>query len=136
MARSYSTSSNASHGGGYGYGYGSRQYGHRRSDSDGTSLLDDLRAFVIRAARALWKWWNDRGRQMTIDYLLLSARRLRLNLVPHRVFSVPHLLVVVWLFVLLRGERWIFHSEVEKCRWEDWEKWVRMAPRVSVRRRS
>lgn len=115
-------------GGGGGGGYGSyavaAHNNHRRSDSDATSVLDDVWALLARAARALVRWWHERGRQMAVDQAVRSARRLRLNLVPHRVVSVPHLLVAAWVFVLLRGERWVFGWAVEECRWEGWERWV------------
>lgn len=110
---------------GGGGGYGSyAAAAHRRSDSDATSVLDDVRALLARAARALVRWWHERGRQMAVDQAVRSARWLRLNLVPHRVLSVPHLLVAAWVFVLLRGERWVFGWAVEECRWEGWERWV------------
>lgn len=115
---------NTGGGGGGGGGYGSYAAAHRRSDSDATSVLDDVRALLARAARALVRWWHERGRQMAVDQAVRSARRLRLNLVPHRVVSVPHLLVAAWVLVLLRGERWVFGWAVEECRWEGWERWV------------
>ncbi|OAA54347.1 Glycoside hydrolase, family 3 [Niveomyces insectorum RCEF 264] len=59
--------------------------------------------------------------------LLLVAqfvfRQLRHQLTPRRVFSVPHLLVAVWVLVLLWGERWNFAAKVARCDWDHWEKW-------------
>ncbi|EOO00749.1 putative cell division control protein 1 protein [Phaeoacremonium minimum UCRPA7] len=40
-----------------------------------------------------------------------------------RLLSFPHLLVMAWVFVLLWGERWVFHTRVESCHWSNWEKW-------------
>jgi hypothetical protein len=41
-----------------------------------------------------------------------------------RLVSLPHIFVVIWALVLLWGERWVFESAVQACRWENWERWV------------
>ncbi|KAK4217048.1 calcineurin-like phosphoesterase-domain-containing protein [Rhypophila decipiens] len=113
--------------GSYGYGYGNsyRQssYSHRRKDSDSTSLMEDIRAAVANGVRWSWRFWNERGRHMVLAALVASARRLRRNLTYNRLFSIPHLLVAIWVLVLLWGERWTFHTKVESCRWDKWENW-------------
>ena len=43
---------------------------------------------------------------------------------PRRLLSLPHALVLVWLLVLLWGERWVFEDAVKGCDWGRWEKWV------------
>ena len=55
-----------------------------------------------------------------------SLRRLERNCrwSPRSLLSLPHLFIVVWWVVLLWGERWVFKSAVEECRWENWERWV------------
>lgn len=118
MASPYSN--NGSRYSGYGY-----QRPHHHRDSDATSVLDDLRAFLDRSLRSLRRFWNERGRYMVLSAMVASARRLRQNLTYNRLFSLPHLLAVLWLVVLLWGERWVFHSKVESCQWDHWEKWVR-----------
>ena len=40
------------------------------------------------------------------------------------LFSLPHLLVLVWALVLLYGERWVFEEAVQACAWDGWERWV------------
>ena len=100
-----------------------RQRQHPR-DRDPTSLLNDLRAFVVGSLRLLWRFWNERGRRMALAALISAARQVRRNLTYNRLFSFPHLLVAIWVFVLLWGERWVFHSKVESCHWSNWEKWV------------
>lgn len=40
-----------------------------------------------------------------------------------RLLSFPHLLVAMWVFVLLWGERWVFESRVDHCDWDRWEQW-------------
>lgn len=120
MAPSYSSN------GGYGYSsssYTSFQPKHRRSES--TSVLDDIRAFLAHSSRSAWRFWRERGRFMAWAAIVNAGRRLRLNLSYNRLFSFPHLLVAAWIVVLLWGERWVFHSAVEECAWEKWEKWVR-----------
>ncbi|KAH8899415.1 putative frost protein [Thozetella sp. PMI_491] len=104
----------------HGYGYTPKR-SHR--DFDSTSLLDDLRTFLARSTRSLWRYWNDRGRHIVFAAMLASLRRLRQNLAPHRLLSFPHLLVAFWVLVMLWGERWVFHSRVESCHWSNWENW-------------
>ncbi|KAK3500593.1 calcineurin-like phosphoesterase-domain-containing protein [Neurospora crassa] len=115
MAPSYSSN------GGYGYSSSSFQPKHRRSDS--TSFLDDLRAFLAHSSRSAWRFWRERGRFIAWAALVNAGRRLRMNLTYNRLFSFPHLLVAAWIVVLLWGERWVFHSAVEECEWEKWERW-------------
>lgn len=43
---------------------------------------------------------------------------------PRRLLSLPHLLILVWLLVLLWGERWVFESSIKACEWGRWERWV------------
>lgn len=122
MAPSYSSN------GGYGYSSSSFQPKHRRSDS--TSVLDDLRAFFANSSRSAWRFWRERGRFIAWAALVNAGRRLRMNLTYNRLFSFPHLLVAAWIVVLLWGERWVFHSAVEECEWEKWERWVRKTNHV------
>ncbi|KAK3939693.1 hypothetical protein QBC46DRAFT_315368 [Diplogelasinospora grovesii] len=92
-------------------------------DPNSTSLFEDLRTLTAQGVRRLWRFWNERGRHMVVAAMVFSARRLRQNLAWHRLFSFPHLLVAFWVVLLLWGERWVFHSKVEKCRWSNWEQW-------------
>jgi len=110
-----------SHGRATAYGNNYRQ--HSR-DSDSNSLLDDLRAFVSRSVRLLWRFWIERGRRMALNAVVSAVRQLRRNLAYNRLFSFPHLLVALWVLVLLWGERWVFHTKVEGCHWSNWERWV------------
>ncbi|KAK5663697.1 hypothetical protein OQA88_4128 [Cercophora sp. LCS_1] len=126
MAPYYSSTASSSKSRGHGYGYGgygnNYQRQHSRRDSD-SSLLDDLKAFVAYSARALWRFWNERGRHMVLASAVSAARQLQRNLTYNRLLSFPHLLVGLWVLVLLWGERWVFHSRVESCQWKNWEKW-------------
>jgi hypothetical protein len=49
-----------------------------------------------------------------------------------RIFRIPNLLVVLWLFTLWWGERLVFRQSIESCEWGDWEKWV-LAPWSTAR---
>jgi hypothetical protein len=111
MARPYSSKSSFS-------------YSPRYRPDNTTSLLDDLRAFMAKAVRALVRFWRDRGRHMALAAMLSMAHRLRQNLTYQRLLSFPHLVVAVWVVLMLWGERWAFYSKVESCHWSNWEKWV------------
>ncbi|KAK4457997.1 putative cell division control protein [Cladorrhinum samala] len=122
MAGPYSNSNgNYNYGDRYGYNQSYRDYSY--PDSSSNSLIDDFRAFLIRSYRWFWRFWRERGRRMVQAGMVALARRTRQNLAYNRLFSVPHLLVCVWIVVLLWGERWVFHSKVEDCHWDNWEKW-------------
>ncbi|KAL5621618.1 hypothetical protein BROUX41_006518 [Berkeleyomyces rouxiae] len=62
-----------------------------------------------------------------IPALAASLRKLwrhtARSLSPRRVFSFPHIMVLMWIVVLLRGERWIFYYKVNHCLWDNWEEW-------------
>ncbi len=107
---------------------------HQR-ELDSTSLLDDLRSFIARCIRSMWRFWNERGRYMAFAAMVSFARQVRLNLTARRLLSFPHLLVGIWVIVMLWGERWVYHSRVESCHWSNWENWVRWPrPRRAVLR--
>lgn len=94
-----------------------------RRDID-SSLLDDCLAGLKVATRSLWGFWKGSGRYMVLGFLVNMLRQLRHNLAMRRLLSFPHALVVVWVLLLLWGERWVFHSRVESCHWSSWENWV------------
>lgn len=91
---------------------------------DDSSLFDDCLATARRSWRSLLRFWSTRGRQASWALFLDATHQLRRNLSLHRLLSAPHLLVLLWMLVLLWGERWVFHSTVDRCRWGSWEKWV------------
>jgi hypothetical protein len=128
MARPYSMSSSSSSpysgGSGYGYGYAPSSAYLFGRDRDNTSLFDDMRALLSHSVLSFMRFWRARGRRMAITTLRSSVHRLRQNMTYRRVVSFPHMLVLVWVVIMLWGERWAFHSKVESCRWEKWEKWV------------
>ncbi|KAK3996429.1 putative cell division control protein [Cladorrhinum sp. PSN332] len=125
MARPYSNSNgNYSYSKSYGYNTQSSYRDYSYSDNGSRSLLDELRALIIRSYRSLLRFWRERGRRMAQAGVVTMARRTRQNLAYNRVFSVPHLFVIVWVVVLLWGERWVFHSSVEDCHWSNWENWT------------
>ncbi|TPX09279.1 uncharacterized protein E0L32_009471 [Thyridium curvatum] len=78
------------------------------------SLLEDLPDKVERAARVLWSFARGRGRRMALAFAMDALHQVRRNLTARRILSFPHLLVVLWVFVMLWGERWVFHSTVER----------------------
>jgi hypothetical protein len=93
-----------------------------------TSLLDDLRSLVAQCLRTLRRLWHQHGRGLAVAIAMSALRALRLNLSARRLFSFPHLLVVLWAVVLLWAERWVFHSKVDSCHWGNWENWVSYRP--------
>lgn len=98
---------------------------------DDSSLVDDCIASLRQAGRSLLEFLRTSGKEAAWDALRLATHQLRRNLRPRRLFSFPHALVLVWVLVLLWGEHWVFHTTVERCGWDNWEKWVR--PSVSGR---
>lgn len=93
---------------------------------DDSSLVDDCLATVQGQWNSLLSFCRTRGKSTAWASLLQFAYQVRRNLALHRLLSFPHVLVAVWVVVMLWGERWVFHTTVERCAWENWEKWVRI----------
>ncbi|PNY27999.1 Uncharacterized protein TCAP_02081, partial [Tolypocladium capitatum] len=91
------------------------------------SMLDKFYVATWRRVRMLATWARGPGRQLATVLALSTLHRVRRNLTPRRLLSVPHALVLVWMVVLLWGERWVFDSKVEDCAWRNWEKWPKDA---------
>ncbi|KAL3958463.1 hypothetical protein ACCO45_006625 [Purpureocillium lilacinum] len=58
---------------------------------------------------------------------LAALHQLRRNLAPRRLFSFPHALFVIWVIILLWGERWVFETKIADCDWHTWEHWPKEA---------
>lgn len=46
---------------------------------------------------------------------------------PRGLLNLPNAFVLIWMFVLLWGERWVFDWSINGCQWRNWERWVSMA---------
>lgn len=93
--------------------------------NDDSSLVDDCIATVRQSWHAFLQYLSTRGKKVAWEALVRSTYQFQRNLSASRIFSFPHALVVVWVLVLLWGEHWVFHTTVERCDWDSWEKWVR-----------
>lgn len=69
-------------------------------------------------------WLCGPARQAIAAFAARTAHQIQRNLVPRRLLSFPHFLFLFWVVILLWGERWVFDTKVQKCDWENWEKWV------------
>ncbi|KAJ9132014.1 Manganese ion homeostasis [Pleurostoma richardsiae] len=114
-----------SNGNGNGNGNGNQGLYHYSNPlrHEESSVVDECLSVAREIARSAWRFWRGRGRHAVHALLLRSARQLRRNMAMRRLLSFPHLLVVAWVLVLLWGERWVFRSRVDDCRWSNWEKW-------------
>lgn len=97
-----------------------RAHGADMSRRHDQSFADTSKRLGLR----LWEWVSGPGRYLASKYGLRALHQLKRNLVPRRLISFPHLLVLIWMLIVLWGERWIFESKVADCAWSDWEKWV------------
>lgn len=100
-----------------GYSYSAGHYGD-------DSFLEECAALVSRSCRRLWAFATGPGCRRLSGALLRAAHQMRRNLAARRLLSFPHALVALWVLMLLWGERWVFHSAVERCDWGEWESWV------------
>lgn len=41
-----------------------------------------------------------------------------------RIWNLPCALVLIWVLVLVWGERVVFDRSVKQCLWQEWESWV------------
>ncbi|KAL1839519.1 hypothetical protein VTJ49DRAFT_1421 [Mycothermus thermophilus] len=120
MARPYRSSSKSNGSKGASFSYPNN---YCPDLSISSSWLENGRSLAAWTVRALLRFWRDRGRRITYAAVRSTAHRLRLNLASDRLLAFPHVLVAVWFILLLWGERWAFHSKVQRCRWSSWEKW-------------
>ncbi|PHH88113.1 hypothetical protein CDD83_7958 [Cordyceps sp. RAO-2017] len=91
------------------------------------SMLDELYFAIWQRLRLLWIWANGSGKRAAAVLALNALHQLNRNLVPRRLLSFPHALVLLWMVILMWGERWIFDSKVDNCNWHKWEKWPKGA---------
>ncbi|KJZ76156.1 hypothetical protein HIM_04612 [Hirsutella minnesotensis 3608] len=80
-----------------------------------------------RRLQRFWVWARGPGRRLATAMALSACDRIGKNLTPRRLLSFPHAVVLVWMVILLWGERWIFDSKVKDCAWKNWEKWPKGA---------
>lgn len=66
---------------------------------------------------------------------MYAAHRVKVNLAARRLLSFPHLLVVLWMLVMLWGERWTFTRQVQSCDWDHWEDWVSTVELLEIKKR-
>lgn len=43
---------------------------------------------------------------------------------PRGLLNLPNAFIVIWIIVLLWGERWVFEGSINACQWSSWERWV------------
>ena len=87
-------------------------------------VLRSVKRLVSRAASSAYTFSRGNGAKMAAGFVTRTVWHVRRNLTRRRLLSFPHLIVLLWLLVLLRGERWLFHWKVEQCKWHKWEDWV------------
>ncbi|KAI1349334.1 hypothetical protein F5Y01DRAFT_188359 [Xylaria sp. FL0043] len=102
--------------------YGSSGYSSASHDP-GASIWDEIMASARSFVRRAWAYGNGRGKHTAWNLAIRGGHQLRRNMVRRRLLSFPHLLVGLWIFVLLWGERWTFASKVNSCDWDHWEDW-------------
>jgi ethanolamine phosphate phosphodiesterase len=51
-------------------------------------------------------------------------RRLQHRFHLRAILNLPNLCILLWIVVLLWGERWVFSSSIIACKWAGWENWV------------
>jgi hypothetical protein len=100
----------------------------RHANRDGLSVAEELFAGLVSWLHMFWVFTKGPVRRAATAMALHTLRQFRRNLVVRRLLSAPHLLVAIWLIVILWGERWVFHTKVERCNWANWENWVSDCP--------
>ncbi|KAK9775411.1 putative Calcineurin-like phosphoesterase domain-containing protein [Seiridium cardinale] len=87
------------------------------------SVVESILSESQRLINRLRVYWNGKGRVLAWSFAMQAAYRAKANLAARRLLSFPHLLVVLWMLVMLWGERWTFTSQVQSCDWDHWEEW-------------
>ncbi|KAG9752537.1 hypothetical protein KCU84_g15695, partial [Aureobasidium melanogenum] len=69
----------------------------------------------------LTNMWQRLVRQSQYD--AKGKPRTKLAIVRRRLLRLPTAIFLLWFFVLLWGERTAFSSNIDACKWDQWEKW-------------
>lgn len=97
------------------------------STRDQSSLLDRIIAGLPGGLAAqVQRLWDRQSYSSVSTHGSRIPRSLRnaQRWNPRRLLSLPHLFVLLWLVLLLWGERWAFERAVSACEWRKWESWV------------
>ena len=88
------------------------------------SVAEEMYRGLASLLHLLWQWIKGPGMHRATVAAAAVMRQVRRNLTARRLLSFPHLLALLWMLLLLWGERWIFTTHVGVCDWKNWEKWV------------
>jgi hypothetical protein len=75
--------------------------------------------------KRLTNMWQRLVRQSQYD--AKGKPRTKLAIVRRRLLRLPTAIFLLCFFVLLWGERTAFSSDIDACKWDQWEKWVCLA---------
>ncbi|KAI1076142.1 hypothetical protein F5B20DRAFT_556887 [Whalleya microplaca] len=125
MAPSYSNGNGNGNGEAYYYPSSNipMSYDYNPRGGEFQSICDDILAGLTSLLQRIWAWCNGPGRHLAWSLAVRGGQQLRRNMTRRRLLNFPHLLVVLWVLVMLWGERWIFASRVRSCDWDRWEDW-------------
>ncbi|KAL2755801.1 hypothetical protein ACRALDRAFT_1082099 [Sodiomyces alcalophilus JCM 7366] len=97
--------------------------GPRRRTDGMMAKYHHYQAVATRTAHRLATYLRSKRLGFVVNLASRVASRVQMNLSPRRLFSFPHLLFALWVFLLLWGEDWVFTNSVKSCRWDSWERW-------------
>ena len=76
------------------------------------------------------------AKYMIIDRAMWRVPRTwqeaRQRLHPRGLLNLPNAFIVVWIIVLLWGERWVFEKSITACQWASWERWVSLKLYITI----
>jgi hypothetical protein len=85
------------------------------------SILNRLLALLpCDLAAFTQQLWDQPGLRIQRTWRQLQHFRFH----PRAIFNLPNLCILLWIVVLLWGERWVFTSSITACEWTGWENWV------------
>src|SRR5580700_8362624 len=85
------------------------------------STLDRLLALLPCDLAAFTQQpWGQPGLRIQRIWRQLQYSRFNLR----ATLNLPNLCILLWIVILLWGERWVFSSSIAACEWAGWENWV------------
>ncbi|KAB8248620.1 hypothetical protein BDV35DRAFT_160746 [Aspergillus flavus] len=118
MSYSYPNSTNAD-----AYRPVRRDY-HTDSSNDHSRLVDTLPPWLRQWVAELHAHWIAPSFSITENSRGSYALTARLWRIFRHIFTITNALAVLWFFTLWWGERAVFQDSLERCAWENWERWV------------
>lgn len=90
-------------------------------------FITDLTIRIRRQALRQWRLASHTSVSVPRTWKFLKISKISKFNHLRDLVTFPHLLILLWVICLLWGERWVFTTSLQDCKWENWERWPKEA---------